>query len=58
VPETPRIAAYPRVSEIGAFRRATTKPLQAAIFDARPASKTGLIAMQKVIGSNWTMQVM
>ena len=35
VPETPRIAAYPRVSEIGAFRRASAKPLQVATFAER-----------------------
>ena len=35
VPEMAHIAAYPRVSDIGAFRRAGAKPLQSATFVER-----------------------
>jgi hypothetical protein len=52
VPETPRIAAYPHVSEIGAFRRASAKPLQSRHIRGARRLEPGLIAMQKVVGSN------
>ncbi len=47
-----RNAAYPRVSEIDAFRRASAKaPASRHIREAR-CLEPGLIAMRKVEGSN------
>ncbi len=52
VPKSLHIAAYPRVLLIAAVCHAAAKPLQAAVFQYPLVSEMGLIAMQKVVGSN------
>jgi hypothetical protein len=52
VPKSLHIGAYPRVFLIGAFGGTITKSLQGCYIRGQRFSETGVIAMQKVVGSN------